>query len=110
MGITETVRQLTESWLVDDDVRSVQDINNGLCADFANALADLIPFSEIHGIYDERDISEVPGEFSKEFREAVSAGMIGHTAIFIDGLFYDSEAPNGVPCFEQLPLCQRAFP
>lgn len=105
----EQVRQLAQLWSADADVGSIEEINYGLCADFANAIASVVPSVEIHGIYDESDVGCVPRGCSGKFMCAVKADLIGHTAVYFDGLFYDSEAPEGVRLFEQLPVCQRSM-
>lgn len=105
--ISKIVQDLVDGWC--EDGLTPVEINNGYCADFANALEILVPGGTVQGVYEQEDLEYCFGGYSPEFKQAVIDGHIGHSAIMANGLFYDAEAPNGVPRFEDLPVNQRAI-
>lgn len=96
-------------WVRTGDVVMPRDINEGLCADFANAVKELFPDAEIVGIYDTDDLDRHAGPYSKVFANAVQSDLIGHTALKYQSMFYDAEAYDGVSRFEDLPICRAAL-
>ena len=96
-------------WVRTSDVVSLRDINEGLCADFANAVQELFPDAEIVGVYDTEDLDGNAGPYSEAFANAVKNDFIGHTALKYNGMFYDAEAHGGVTLFEELPICCAAL-
>lgn len=107
MSVGTKIKALVAEFIA--ECETVENINNGLCADFANVLAERVPSSEIHGVYDPEDIDYCPGNHSAAFFESIEMGEIAHTALYLDGRFYDAEAPAGVELFEHLPVCRRAM-
>ncbi|WP_196161808.1 hypothetical protein [Reinekea sp. G2M2-21] len=106
--IQQIISDKVADWIKTGEVRNAGEINEGLCADFASAIASQIQCM-ITGVYDVEDVDLLPCESSDSFKQAVSKDWIGHTALFFDGLFYDSESPLGVSKFEDLQVNQRAM-
>lgn len=106
--LPEKIEILAAGWLASGEADSLRAINEGLCADFANALHSGMRSLTIYGVYDPEDLLRLPGETSSQFQRLVFDDLIGHTAIFFEGRFYDAEAPHGVSSFEDLPICVRA--
>lgn len=105
---TCVIANLGSEWL-QSEVESLSDINNGLCADFANAVAKIDGTYYIIGVYDLEDLNVLLGGYSPEFECAVSQGDIGHTALYREGKYYDAECSSGVTRFEKLPINIRAL-
>ena len=105
---SRVIANLGSEWL-QSEVESLSEINNGLCADLANAVAKIDGTYDIVGVYDSEDLNALPGGYSPEFESAVSQGDIGHTALYREGKFYDAECSSGVPRFENLPINIRAL-
>lgn len=102
------IESTVNSWIGSGDVLSAKEINDGLCADFASSIAEN-KSCEIVGVYDSEDIDGIQGQVSDEFKLAVENDWIGHTALYRAGLFFDSETPDGINRFEDLPVNQRAM-
>ena len=105
---SHVIANLGSEWL-QSEVESLSEINNGLCADFANAVANIDGIYEIVGVYDSEDLNVLLGGYSPEFESAVSQGAVGHTALYREGKFYDAECSTGVSCFEKLPINIRVL-
>jgi hypothetical protein len=71
------------------------DINCGMCEDFGQDILDILNDSEAKGFWEDELIEGY--DYEKN---------IGGTHYFIryKGRFYDSECPNGVDTWKQLPL------
>lgn len=102
------IETLAADWVASGDVRTTQCINHGYCADFATDVWKATG-ADIAGVYDPEDLEGLAGGCSDQFKKAVEEQLIGHTAIFHDGKYYDSESPEGVTRFEELPVNQRAM-
>lgn len=107
-SLPQIIEALSADWIASGEADSLSGINEGLCADFAHAVYSSIPDAEIYGVYDLEDLQTLPSGASSKFHELVTDDLIGHTAIFFGGRFYDAEAPHGVSSFEDLPICRRA--
>lgn len=70
---------------------SPYDINNGLCGEFATTVID-----KMKGISDEKCIPLVSVD-----------DEITHCWVYYNGKHYDSEVPNGVDNWTELPLAKR---
>jgi hypothetical protein len=108
ISLQHSIEATVASWIESGDILSSKDINDGLCADFASSIAENLK-CEIVGVYDLEDIGGIKGQVSKSFRMAVESDWVGHTALYHDGKFFDSETPSGVSRFEDLPVNQRAM-
>jgi hypothetical protein len=89
LTITETVVALAELY----ERRygfSPEQINEGMCWDFADDLKWLLP--------EATKLSNYP---------AAESGEWHHAFILLDGRYYDSETPSGVTDWTQLPCCVR---
>lgn len=107
--ITSAILETTADWIRASDVENVREINEGLCADFANAIHKQFPDAVIVGVYDADDLNGIGGPYSKAFANAAKNDLIGHTALKYNGIFYDAEAHSGVARFEDLPICSAAL-
>lgn len=108
ISLSKSIEATVASWIESGDVLSSKEINDGLCADFASLIA-VDGGCEIVGVYDFEDIDSIQGQVSESFKLAVENDWIGHTALYRAGLFFDSETPEGVSRFEDLPVNQRAM-
>jgi hypothetical protein len=72
---------------------TAEEINEGQCEDFAKDLK-----------------RQVGGEIQDN--EMLNRAELDwyHAFLFLDGRYYDSETPNGVEDWRQLPCCQRCGP
>jgi hypothetical protein len=106
-----------------DDARS---INSGLCEEFAHDVVKHLkssPQAVPHIVYTEDfeapgggwnwggagpggSVVDAPKSLSKNQLEGVSGG---HCWVFLEGKHYDSEVPQGVENFFDLPFFQRAY-
>lgn len=68
-----------------------REINNGYCADFADAIWRALPEVQVWA-----DCELGMGEYR-------------HTFIEFDGLYYDAECPKGVYDWRLLPIYQRTL-
>lgn len=78
--MADAIRALVSEW-----GKHPWDINNGLCAEFADAIELRIPGAQA---------VDLPERWT-------------HTVIKYDGFYYDAEEPYGVTHWRQLPLCVR---
>lgn len=65
------------------------EINEGLCADFADAIWRQVPGAEVWA------------------DDELGAEEYRHTFLKFNGLYFDSECPNGVLDWRQLPIYTR---
>lgn len=103
------MHMVVTDWVRTGDVMMPRNINEGLCADFANVVHELFTDSEIIGVYDIDNLDGHTGPYSESFANAVQNDLIGHTALKYLGMFYDAEAINGVSRFEDLPICSATL-
>jgi len=106
--LSRIIQVTVQSWVQSGDASCASDINCGLCADFAHSISEQHTCNVV-GVYDLDDLELLAGGFSSAFSQAVKDDLIGHTAVFHDGKFYDSETPNGVCMFEDLPINKRCM-
>lgn len=88
--ITQLVLHLRDLFTKYMKVNSYADINSGLCDTFAMLLQDMMQGGEVYW-----DIDLDP-DFDQ-----------GHCFYFYRDLYYDSECPEGVPDWKQLPYFLR---
>jgi len=91
--LTETIIQIRDEFLTRGEVSCVEEINHGLCADFATLVWERVGKPE-------------PFIFSDD---ALGAEEYRHTFIVFRGRFYDAEAPEGVAEWEHLPVYGRQW-
>lgn len=106
--ISKAIIDLRKLFLDEKDVNSLEDINNGLCADFANALWRRVPDVEIMGIYGIEDLCDFPTD-DAIIRTAVESDAIVHTFVFFAGKYFDAECPCGTTSPYDLPVIKRAL-
>ena len=107
-SLSKIIESKAASWCSTEKL-SLSDINNGLCADFANAVDAIFEGLRIVGVYDIEDLKALPKGHSSDFYNAVSQDHIGHTALFFEGLFFDCECAAGCSRFEDLPVNKRGM-
>ena len=99
-----------------NDGETIETINNGLCADFANSLNNITKHSSmIVSIYDYEDLFNacVDFDFKLPFDISPLEKMdkfyfpFGHTFLFYEGKFFDSECIEGVYKIEDIPIIKR---
>lgn len=95
LDITETVKALAELYLHRYNL-DPSAINGGMCWDFADDLKKLFPEAETTDNY------KMNGTSIEESNEGWSHGFIK-----LNGRYYDSEAPEGVTDWMELPCCKR---
>ena len=90
LNITQTIESLVAAYEL---LYSVDDysINSGMCEDFGSDIISLFP--EAVGYWDD--------EFTGKWEDGC------HYFIFYKNKFYDSESPEGVASWQDLPLFQR---
>lgn len=93
MTPTQAVRKVMAQWIEEDHI-TPQDVNGGMCYEFAQAVAEIVPGAEI-----------VNGEMV--FMGDPSADDGVHHFVHHQGKFYDSECPNGVEDYAYLPCIAR---
>lgn len=81
---------------------SKRDINNGRCDDFANDLLALFPDGDTYWGEDYPELFR-PHFTPKQMEEQ----FWGHCFFGIEGMYFDSECPNGVNNPALLPFFQR---
>ncbi len=96
-----------------DDPDKIEEINSGLCADFADTFRVKVSQEgyngtalDIEGIYDSEDAER--HDFDDDvLLSAASLGAVGHTFLMFEDRFYDAEAPEGVDHPQDLPIFGR---
>jgi hypothetical protein len=91
MNITTTILNLLKEF---DE--SPEEINNGLCADFADIIWRECDLSSEISFCDNENLTNGAEEYI-------------HTFIKYKGLYYDSEAPYGVEDWKNLPTFKRIY-
>jgi hypothetical protein len=86
LNITDAIIELVRAYGY-----SAEEINDGQCWDFAEDLQKLFPEGEVQ---DNRTLTGRDEGWD-------------HAFFRLDGRYYDSETPNGVDDWMQLPCCQR---
>lgn len=130
MTIAETIRHLRARYIADGDAASYYAINNGLCAEFADDVIELLggysdhlceygPENFMMGIDGDPFENHVwdwallskhwgispPVGLNREEMDCIAFG--GHIWISDGNLHYDAECPDGVASFFDLPLFRR---
>lgn len=119
--IESAIQKHIASWL-EQDVKNINEINQGYCADFADSFVknhkkqELSSNLEIRGCYDSNDIHEqglknesLPAWASWQKIELLTKNNVfNHTFIKCDNKYYDAECIYGVECAFDLPIFERA--
>jgi hypothetical protein len=87
LNITAAVKLLVKRYEEELGFTAAE-INDGLCFNFADDLKVLVPEGVVEDYFD-------------------SEGDWSHAYFCFEGRYYDSEAPEGVEDFMQLPCCKR---
>lgn len=90
--IAEVIRQV----LVDLEVVDPVDVNNGNCEAFADLVASRVPGARVLWDWEAPSKTDPANDFAWV-----------HCFIHYEGKFYDSECPDGVEDWTQLPLFVR---
>lgn len=99
---------LVNDFLKLEDLKNPKDINQGLCADFADYVLRKTSFEiEIKGIYDYEDTIEYTNK--KSILKLAKEDIFGHTFVKYKEKYYDSESVNGVYNPFKLPIFKRAI-
>lgn len=115
-NIQKKFKKILEEYLRDGEI--IESINNGLCADFANSLEKIIgQDSIIVSIYGYEDLYDACSDFNFNFNPSFDIKPIekmdkfyfpfGHTFLYYEGKFYDSECIEGVYKIEDIPTIKR---
>lgn len=107
MTISEIISSQSLLMIKNKEAKTLKDINNGLCevlSDRVSALFDV----EIFSIYSIDECDEL-GVEDEALRAAAIEGFAGHTFIYSNGKYFDSEAQEGVLEIHQLPSFMRAI-
>lgn len=119
MGIEQIIQRRIELFTKNENVKNAYQINNGYCEEFAmDVISDL-------GDYGDKTYELTTENFSDEWRivqpgfksdfgnlpESVKKeiDLPGHVWIFHKGKHYDSERPDGVKNFFNLPIFKRTI-
>lgn len=94
--LTPAIIALAEAYQRMYDVDTAQ-INNGLCQDFAHDLISL--FRNLRGLWGDELASK---------DEQIWHLFYDHYFVVHQGIYYDSECPEGTPDWRELPFYQRA--
>lgn len=107
INLPQEIRLLVAQYAADSI--SAEEINQGYCADFADALWRAHPDTiQVLGIYDAEDVIRL-GIASETLLEAAIDGEIGHSFLLFENRFFDAECPEGVDSIIALPTFQRAL-
>ena len=90
LPINEAICKLRDAFIREGIASSYEHINDGLCADFAELVCQLVPDAELVWNTD----------LSDDFWRV-------HCFIEYDGCYYDAECPEGVEDWCDLPFFQR---
>lgn len=85
-------KEKIQKWLADNNIPDVYSVNSGACEEFAQHFKQYIPNSEMYG--------------AEEF-EGADTDLAGHLWIYDGALHYDSECPEGVADWKDLPYYKR---
>jgi hypothetical protein len=101
MNITEIILDIRKQWFRDTGTKA-KDINKGDCEEFAWAVLDRLGKRGTETTFINADPFDSSDEFGNE-------GIFwpGHYWITHNRKHYDSECPNGVECWHDLPIFQR---
>lgn len=123
--ISQVVRDTAARYLAEEGIEAIEDINNGLCDEFANDVCEAVDgamplgFEEFKigadgdpagdDLFDMNVLNafgiSLPQGHTPETIERVSFG--GHVWIYLDGKHFDAECPEGVDSFFDLPFSRR---
>ena len=93
--VPKVIRKLLRKW--DKEGYSTFSINNGCCDTFAQEILDIMKHGDIFWGED----------FPEKFIRGYNDGWGTHCFYCLNGVYYDSECPNGVSSPDFLPFYKR---
>ncbi len=99
--VTRVIRKLLRKWKAEEG-DTPYSINNGCCDTFAQEILDAI-----NAVYTNDGYTAWGDEVPEKFIRGYNEDCYGHCFYCLNGVYFDSECPNGVTSPDFLPFYKR---